>query len=232
MLKRLEAIRKATQDPEPAVRQAAVRSLSAVEEAMDIERLTRLARNGKKQARLRALYALRDCGSPTALDALGALVRESDDPDARSAAASCLGQRGAEAAPHLRDALDDPERSVAEEAMRALVHVGAEGAAEWITDAARRRQPLEDAAIEALGALGDDRAADFLTEFIRNGSADQQYAAAQALARLGPEVAEDTLIATAEADDANLRRAAVEALGELRPPRLEAAAHAGSSAGA
>jgi HEAT repeat protein len=99
-------------------------------------------------------------------------------------------------------------------------------------DAARRREPLEDAAIDALGALRDDRAADFLTEFLKHGSQQQQRAAAQALARLSPEAAEEPLIAAMETQDADLRRVVVEALGALGPPRIEVGVHAGSDADA
>jgi len=230
MEKRLQALRKATQDPDSTVRRAAARSLSAVEQVTDIERLIRLSRNGRKQAKLRAIYALRDFRSARAVEALGELLRESDDGHVRAAAASCLAHRGADAAPHLRAGLDDPERQVAEEAMRALAQVGDDETAAWIIDAARRRQPLEGAAIEALGALGDDGAAAFLAESINNGSPEQRCAAAQALTQLSPEVAEDALIAAAGADDADLRRSAVEALGKLRAPGGVVMAPAGSAA--
>ena len=230
MHRRLEVLHKATHDPDPAVRHAAVRSLSAVEQVMDIDRLLALAQNGKRQARLRAVYALGDMRSASGLEALSDLLRTGDDQEVRAAAASCLAQRGLEAVPHLRAGLDDAERSVAEEAMRALGQVGGDETVEWLIDAARRRQPLEDAAIEALRNLGDDRAADFLIEFVRNGTSEQQRAALQALAGLSAEAAEEALVEAAEAEDADLRRIAVEALGELGPPKTETPAPAGATA--
>ncbi len=228
MQKRLEAMRKATQDADPSVRNAAVRSLSAAEQVADVELLVRLARSGKKQARLRAIYALSDCRGPRATAALGELVREGDDSDVRAAAASCLGARGADAASHLRTALADPDRSVAEEAIRALARLGGSESVQWIVAAAKGRSELQEAAIEALGTLGEDSAAGFLAQCVRQGSLEQQCAAAHALGHLTPEVAEEALIAAATSEQAALRRHAIEALGKLGPPALEAVAHAGS----
>jgi HEAT repeat protein len=226
--KRLEALQQAARDPDPAVRHAAVRALSAAEQAMDIDRLVRLAQGGRKQARLRAIYALQESRLQAALRVLGQLVGADPDSEIRATAASCLSGFGMAAAEHLRAALSDPEHSVAEEAIRVLAHLGSQDSVQWIIDAARERPELRDAAIEALGAIGEggadayasdgQGAAAFLADCIRDGALEQQCAAAKALAHLSAEIAQDVLIRAAAADHPALRRSAVEALGSLRPP--------------
>ena len=133
--------------------------------------------------RLRAVQATR---SPDEL------VRSLDDPSpevVRAAIARLVDLEGERAAGALRARLFDVDLSMVADVAGALRRIGDGGAAEVAMKALRDgRYSRRLAAVRALGALGDPRAAEWLRTMLDDDVAGVRGAALDALAKLGPGV--------------------------------------------
>ena len=177
--------------------------------------------------RLRAVHGTR---SPDEL------VRSLDDPSpevVRAAIARLVDLEGQRAAGPLRARLFDVDLSLVADVAGALRRIGDGGAVEVAMKALRDdRYSRRLAAVRALGALGDPRAAERLRTMLDDDVAGVRGAALDALTKLGPRVDGDGAdCARLLADPApHVRIAAVRAVGfrSVRPIRCSGTRTCGS----
>ncbi|MFO0584530.1 MAG: HEAT repeat domain-containing protein [Anaeromyxobacter sp.] len=173
------------------------------------------ARAGDEEARYRAVAAL-DPGAPGALAALlagladeswrvrAAVVERLASADPEVVAGPLVGALSSEAGIGARDAASTAVVRIGAPAVPALL--GALGA----TDA-----DLRQAAVHALGLVGDRRAAGPLAAALADADLNVRAAAAEALARVGGPEAGAALRGLLASGDTSLRLAAVEGLSAL-----------------
>lgn len=147
---------------DPAIVAEAIPTLEGDEEPRILTFLQHASPDVRRAAALR-LGARRD--SVPALDALGSLARVDPDARVREAAVRSLGSFGAAALPSLRERLGDPDSSVRQSVVRALVQADREAAVPIV--APLLGLPPSPASIEAarvLAHVGRDATADETTE--------------------------------------------------------------------
>jgi HEAT repeat protein len=163
---------------------------------------------------------MRYLGSSTSIEAS---VRDLESPSVRVRveAAERLGRVPPEerdrAAAALRPRLEDHSPDVRYMTALSLGRLQDREAVEALSRMARDEdEPMpRQAAISALGEIGDPSAAEILIEALRSSAAEVRFQAAIALPRVAPEAAVEPLGAALDDDDAEVRACAAAALGDL-----------------
>jgi HEAT repeat protein len=192
-------------DADDGVRLAAVTSLGRVTGADGVDAIVHaLNTDPSLDVRVAAVHALARTGEARAAKVLVELLDGARSEVAGEAKLALSGM-GAAAAPELSACLSgQPSRARADACAYALARTGDESAATAITDAWRRRVCSADAALEALGALGDKRALPAVLESLDDGDPWVRRRAVEALfVLLDPEApdgrAVEPLLAAARA---------------------------------
>lgn len=226
------------------VRGAAAETLGDMGDARAVEPLLSVLQDKDGNVRRSAATALGKLGDTRAVDALVATLRVYP-PEARKAAAEALGKLGdARAVEPLVVALKDKDRRVQLAAAEALTRLGvpdhpstrawcAALMRKWDEAAAMGNvavEPLVDAlklgwyddrrlAAEALGKIGDARAAEPLMGALKDNEKGVRQAAAEALGKIGDARAVEPLVAALKDSDWDIRWSAIMALGRLGEAR-------------
>jgi HEAT repeat protein len=183
----IEALARALEDGDPAVRDRAARALGDRRDPAALPALIAALRAGRVGRG--AVWALTQFADPRLVAPLvGALSLP--DATARALAAGKLAELGDRAAvPGLVATLTDPDEHVREEAARALGRLGDRAALEPLLRALRddRGDHVREEAAAALGALGagDERCVEALLAARHDRHVMVRRAAAEALAALG-----------------------------------------------
>ncbi len=143
-------------------------------------------------------------------------------------AVRALAETGVDAVPALCEGLRRPEAKVRAVSATILERMGATGRGArdcLLTALDDPNRLVRDAAVDALGYLGDDAgpAAPRLAEFVAAGDVAQRKRAIQALGRIGPEARAATgALRKAKAEDPNglVGAAAAQALKQIEVERL------------
>jgi HEAT repeat protein len=231
-------------DPSPAVRQAAVRSLSNVEgSAMLASALSQTLKDQDFGVRWETVWAFWMSGS----ESVPELIDSLDDPKESDRSIAVLGEIGRVAVPELVEALQHDE--LWQSVLEALTLIGAGAVSELVMSLAREslrerasivlgriglaavpalihalKDPLvRQIAAESLGRIGA-AAIPQLIEALRDDAVGIRLGAARALGRLGPVVTgsdcDDCVIALCDAlsdKHGRVRSMASRALGRMGP---------------
>ena len=212
----LPRLRRACTDRDPWVRYYAARALGHFGHPEARDALLDLAiRDALPPVRIAAVEALAELGDPAALTALRPVA---DDPDAAVAAPALLAlgaARDPDTLDALLGALTHAERVRRLAASRALARRADPASVAAVAGIAPRAADAEERelALEALSAIGDERAVAALVDLAR----DPRLCAGVvgALGRL-PEERVAWLRPALENDDVGVRCAVIEALGRMR----------------
>ena len=137
--------------------------------------------------------------------------------DVHTAAATALAQIGAPAAEPLTAALEQLDDGQRRSARDVLVKIGSSAVGPLIV--ALQESDAKVLAAEALGRIGDTRAAEPLIAAVADGHSPVRLAATKALGRIGDERAVPPLVALLGARRGDERRAAIDALGQIGDAR-------------
>jgi hypothetical protein len=105
---------------------------------------------------------------------------------------------------------------MAERALEALAHLGAEEAFDVVHERAKKRGQQD---IRVLGKIGDDRAVDTLVDFVDSDNPPLQKVTLRALGEIGSEEATQPVADALEADEPPVRYRAARSLGLLGDAR-------------
>ncbi len=132
------------------------------------------------------------------------------DPAERAAAAEALGACGAASLPALLAAADDPEPAVVEAIATACGEIESPEAVSWLIETARSgaQTLVREAAVAALGAIGDERALPVLLDLLVDGP---------------PQVRRRSVVALTVFDDARIPAALRRATSDRNPMVREVA---------
>jgi HEAT repeat protein len=172
----LDALYALLADPDPAVREEALRALRDPPATEAIPRIRELLADPDPRVRREAIKSLRELGAADSADVLAGLLGDADDK-VREEAAGALGDlnaRGAAAA--LSRVMEDPSPGVRREAMFALARLGDQAALDWIASFYE-----EGAGNESL------RAARILKENGRGDAYQEEVRRLAEVARSGPD---------------------------------------------
>jgi HEAT repeat protein len=169
-----------------------------------------------------AARALGQVGDPRAVEPLIATLEHWGDADVRKAAAEALVKIGAPAVEPLIAALKDEVERVRKAAAETLVKIGAP-AVEPLIAAWRDSSNwhVRQAAVGALGQIGDARAVKPLIGALKNRDEYMRKAAAWALGQIGDPRAVEPLIAALKDEVEWVRKAAAWALVKIGAPAVE-----------
>ena len=148
-----------------------------------------------------------------------------ENPQARVRAADALGKAGAgvadRACPVLRGLLSDDNPDVRYTAALSLGELNDKLSVEALVDVVEGDgHPMpRQAAVIALGLIGDPRATGALTEALRSAPPDVRFQATTSLAQVNPEAAVGPLRRALKDEDPEVRGSATAALGDLGDPR-------------
>jgi HEAT repeat protein len=179
--------------------------------------LTSLLRSQDFQARARAAQVLARV-SPEGLpgDVLSTLAGAISDRDTvvRFYASEALLASGAKAIPALMKVMASERESDRQRATKLISRMGAAAVEPLVTFVRDRSRSPESRAVaaEALGIIGDAKAAPSLIELLRDENASVRSRAAEACGRLG-EPAVEALLQAATSSPPEIRASAVDALG-------------------
>jgi HEAT repeat protein len=215
-----EALRPLVDDPNAAVRAAAMASLGQLKDREALDAIVGRFEDGDPTVRQVALIAAADLGDPGAVPALRRML-ESPHPEVRfQAVASLATLAPEEAARELPRLAEDPDPEVRAHLADAL------GSLEDPRTAAALAALLEDPAVTvrraaaiALGRIGDARAVPALVEALDDP--ERCFEAAWALGELGASEAREPLarLANAFLKPLAVKAAAAAALVRLDDPR-------------
>jgi len=165
--------------------------------------------------RWHAGVALAQAGGPAARAALYRVLAEGS-PLSQAAAADAIGQlRNPDVAPLLR-ALDNPQPSVRQSALEALVRLRERRLAERLPALLRDSSPgVRRAAASALACMGDDHVVGALIERLEDESPLVRSSAAYALGARRAHAARSALLNRVDDPDPAVRRTVSWALGRL-----------------
>jgi HEAT repeat protein len=206
----LDGLAKAAGDTETQVRVAAVTALGGIAHERSTELLLRAFHDPVPQVRQAAISHLRDDGSERLLTALADALRDTD-PGVRGSAAHFLEQ----SAWHPRDIEDEVWLAIAHGHMMRAASFGAAAI-----------QPLESvlygagysqqaAAVEALGAIPDERVLKSLLRALRSSDHVVCLAAIGALTNAGGSGVVNELASMFKHKDHRIRSAAIEAVARF-----------------
>lgn len=167
-----------------------------------------------KDVRSNATAALTTIGTVAVPELIEAV--KSGTPTQRVGAATALGDLGAvRAVPALISALSAVEQDVRLTARDSLVTLGEPGVDLLIEAMANANAFTRLHSAEALGEIGDDRAAEVLLEHINDDHRQVRLAATYAVGKVGDPGAIAELITKLDDDDREMREAAAVSLGQL-----------------
>jgi HEAT repeat protein len=231
------ALEAALRDKEPAMREAAVRALVAVDPAnkhllpavVDLlgqeDRRGRQDERGHREARQRCVWLVNGIGQP-AIDGLLALLHDKD-PHRRAGAAlalGCLGKDAARSAAGLKEALQDEQPRVRLFAAEALWRVSGDVTASLPVLSGilkGKDERLRRAAVEVLGemAAADRKAMSALLAWLHDPDPQVRNIAVGALVEMKLAATEAVPIFAAALDDPDpgVRHLALQALSRLGP---------------
>jgi HEAT repeat protein len=149
--------------------------------------------------REKAIEALGNIGSETAVKAIEALGNI----------------RSETAVKPLIEMLKAEDITLQEKAIEALGNIGSETAVKPLIQMLKDKNISRDKAIEALGKIGNKTAVDALIEMLKGEDITLQEKAIKALGKIGSETAVEPLIQMLKDKDISIREKAIEALGKI-----------------
>ncbi len=206
----LDGLAKAVNDPEDQVRVAAVIALGGVQHERSTDLLLRALHDPAAQVRQAVIGHLRDDGSERLQTAVAGAIRD-PDPGVRGRAAHFLGQT----AWHPNDIEDEVWLAISQGKMMKAASLGAAAI-----------QPLESvlhggaysqqaAAVEALGAIPDERVLKSLKRALRSPDHVVCLAAIGALINTGGQSVVNDLAPMLKHKDHRIRAAGIEAVARF-----------------
>jgi len=186
-LERIERLRMALRDPDPAVRAGVARSLERLESRSDVEHLIASLENEDKLVRLNAIYGLGTLADPAGLPAL---VRALHDPveDIRAAAVRTLGDLCAPSTlDPIVERIDDESPLVRRHAIEALGRFCDRRVAPVLRSLLAEPEPeleIVREVLRALGACRDPDAEEDIARRLEHPDPGVRCAAAEALGLL------------------------------------------------
>jgi HEAT repeat protein len=194
------------------VRWAAALALKTIGEPA-VGPLIAALKDGSKDVRRVAAYALREIGDGRASEPLLIATLKDESKDVRRAADDALWRIGEPAVGPLIAALKDKDRFMRQAATDALWKIGEPAVGPLI--AALKDEDVRQAAVTALRKIGYRRSVEPLIAALKDESIDVRLQAAEALGAIGDMRAVDPLIAALKDESKDVRRIAAEALGKL-----------------
>lgn len=175
-----------------------------------------------------AVTAVSDEQARVHIDAV-ALLAADDEVPVRTAVAEKLGFCGIDSLGTLASLEHDEEPTVREAVATAYGEIGSSGSVEWLIDAATNDvdRHVQEAAVAALGAIGDPRVVDVLLEVIRSGPPQVRRRAIAAITVFDDERVEPAIRRAALDRNPGVREAAEMVVGKQlsaighRPPAEE-----------
>ena len=194
-------------DPKPSVRCAAVRSLSSYQWEFDIRAFRPLVaalRDPDPAVRKYAVKGLRSRRNPRAVPALLVLLKD-PNPNVREAAIDTLQETGDPRAvqPLITIWQTDKEKRLRDQAFSALMFIGDMRATDALLPALNDPTSCVPA-INALGAIGDDRAFEPLLAIAKDANHPHRQDARRVLAHFGDPRALDELLPQLAEDDSSV----------------------------
>lgn len=220
----LAAVRQALFDPDPSVRETAIRGAVLMNDVEAAGVLATMVNTGDLWERVTLIQSLSALGGPEAREAIISQLREDESAIRKEAATALgrLGQSGSASNALLKRLGQDQDPAVREAAAYALAKTHRDLEHGEIVEAlfqaiGRGPESIQTAAIFALGQIGDQDTGLGLLQMVGSGNSEAvRIAAAQALGWLRVERAMPALReAAADEDSAELRSAAVSAIGAI-----------------
>jgi HEAT repeat protein len=215
----VEPLVKVLSDEDRDVRQKAARALGRIGDgkaASTLDELWKKDSHGVVRA-YAASAVVKLNGSEAALEFLLRQLRSGEDSQARSSAASALGDTDSKKAVEpLIHALEDPEKNVRICAIQSLGEIGDEKALETLalglkdSDSSIRRY-----AAQSLGHIKDKRAIEALVQALQDKDDDVRWHAVESLGETGDETAIEPLIKALDDRSGLVRVAATESLEKI-----------------
>lgn len=183
--RRLAALRAALKDSDESVRKAASRALEKLEAYADLDALVERFRDGNHVEKIRVIYAFGRIRSELSLKALVYALR-SEDAEISTAAARALGEMHDDRAlGPLTEALQSADTTTKVEILSVLPNFRHPNIVEAIRAGLRSKDiDVVDAAIQALGKVGDRDSEPQLLMILEKGPPRLRRSAAAALGDL------------------------------------------------
>lgn len=165
-----------------------------------------------------------DTLAENAVNLLVSTLHSHADPTMRKHAAYMLGNTGSPLAIRpLVEALGDPDKTVREQAMLALVAIGKAATSPLTAAMNDPKWQTRYRAAEALGKLADEKAIQPLVAGLRDNRDHVRYMAAKGLKELGDSTAIDPLIILLKDENRFVRLMTVRALSAMDGDKVHAA---------
>ncbi|HNX17119.1 MAG TPA: HEAT repeat domain-containing protein [Methanoregula sp.] len=160
----------------------------------------------------------------TGVNILVSTLHSHADPTMRKHAAYLLGNTGSpEVIRPLIDALGDPDKSVREQAMLALVAIGKAATGQLTAAMNDPKWETRYRAAEALGKLADEKAIQPLVAGLKDNRDHVRYMAAKGLKEMGDSQAIDPLLILLKDENRFVRLMTVRALSAIGGNKVETA---------
>ena len=210
----LEVLAEVLDDPDPKVREMAIRALDKIRDDSAVDLLIQALTDSNAEVRRRAARALGKIENPGTIQALGTAL-DDEDPQVRQMVIRALGDiEESSAVEWLIPLLRDPDVEIRREAARALGEIEDPGAVEAL-GAALNDQDLEvrQEVIQALGDIEESSAVEWLIPLLRDPDVEIRREAARALGEIGDPGAVEALGAALNDPDLEVLQRAIRALG-------------------
>jgi HEAT repeat protein/beta-lactamase regulating signal transducer with metallopeptidase domain len=215
------ALIQALKDPDLEVRRAAARALARYEDPRSVPAFIEALKDADAEVRATSADALGNLGDSRAVGPLSALLKDAN-ADVRHQALSALDNLDVPVpTATLVEAMGDKDADV----RQAAISLASEQMSDEHKDpalfsplAGLLKDPSADVrqqAANALGELGDARAADPLTATLRDQNGDVRQAAAEALGELHLTTAPPALVDAAKDPNPDVRHQVAHTLGEI-----------------
>ena len=210
----LEVLAEALDDPDPRVREMAIRALDKIRDDSAVDLLIQALTDSSAESRRRAARALGKIEDPRAIQALGTAL-DDEDPEVRQGVIEALGDiEDASVVDWLIPLLRDPDVEIRREAARALGEIEDPGAVQALGTALDDEDPeVRQRVIEALGDIEDTSAVDWLIPLLRDPDVEIRREAARALGEIGDPGAVQALTGVLNDPDLEVRQSVIRALG-------------------
>jgi len=210
----LEVLAEALGDPDPKVREMAIRALDKIRDDSAVDLLIPALTDSSAGVRRRAARALGKIEDPRTIQALGTALND-EDPEVRQMVIRALGDiEDAGAVDWLIPLLTDPDVEIRREAARALGEIEDPGAVQALGTALNDEDPeVRQRVIEALGDIEDAGAVDWLIPLLTDPDVEIRREAARALGEIGDPGAVQALTGVLDDPDPEVRQSVIRALG-------------------
>jgi HEAT repeat protein/beta-lactamase regulating signal transducer with metallopeptidase domain len=210
----LEVLAEALDDPDPKVREMAIRALDRIRDESAVDLLIQALTDSSAEIRRRAARTLGKIEDPRAIQALATALND-EDPEVRQRVIEALGDiEDSRAVDWLIPLLTDPNVEIRREAARALGEIEDPGAVQALGTALNDEDlEVRQRVIEALGDIEDVSAVDWLILLLTDPNVEIRREAARALGEIGDPGAVQALAGVLEDPDLEVRQSVIRALG-------------------